>query len=177
MVAEDGSQLGIMSNTEALALAQERGLDLVEISPTARPPVCKIMDYGKFKYEEAKQARRARRNQHVMAVKEIKLRPKIDDHDYTFKINHAREFLTKRDKVKFTLMFRGREMVHKDIARKILESAIKDLADVGLVEIPAREEGRTMTMYMIPKKEVGQPPRPAAAPKPDKPKEDGNAQA
>jgi translation initiation factor IF-3 len=153
VIDEAGNQLGIMTNTEALSLAQERGMDLVEISPTARPPVCKIMDYGKFKYEESKQARKARKNQHVMLIKEVKLRPKIDDHDYNFKVNHARDFLSHKDKVKFTVTFRGREMVHMDQGRKILENVVKDLADIGAVEIPARVEGRTMTLYMIPKKE------------------------
>jgi translation initiation factor IF-3 len=154
VIDDDGSQLGIMSNTEALALAQDRGLDLVEISPSARPPVCKIMDYGKFKYEENKQARKARKHQHVMLVKEIKLRPKIDDHDYEFKVNHARAFLAHRDKVKFTVTFRGREMVHLDFGRRILDNVIKDLADIGVVEVPARVEGRTMTLFMIPRKDA-----------------------
>jgi translation initiation factor IF-3 len=181
VIDADGSQLGIMSNTDALALAQERGLDLVEISPTARPPVCKIMDFGKFKYEEAKQARRARKNQHVQAIKEIKLRPKIDEHDYRFKVNHAREFLGHRDKVKFTIMFRGREMVHMELGRRILDNAVKDLADIGVVETPARVEGRTMTLYMIPRKDLPAP-APKAAPATSraggKPGEDvGNAEA
>jgi translation initiation factor IF-3 len=154
-----------MTNTDALALAQEKGLDLVEISPTARPPVCKIMDYGKFKYEESKQARKARKNQHVMTIKEIKMRPKIDDHDYNFKVNHAREFLTHRDKVKFTVMFRGREMVHMELGKRILDSAVKELADIGIVEVPAKVEGRTMTLYMVPRKDLPAPaPKPAGAP-------------
>jgi len=131
VIDDEGNQLGIMSNTEALSLAQEKGMDLVEISPTARPPVCKIMDYGKFKYEESKQARKARRNQHVMQIKEVKLRPKIDDHDYDFKVNHAREFLSHRDKVKFTVTFRGREMVHMELGRRILDDVVKDLAHEG----------------------------------------------
>ena len=165
VIDADGSQLGIMTNTDALTLAQEKGLDLVEISPTARPPVCKIMDFGKFKYEESKQARKARKNQHIMVIKEIKLRPKIDEHDYNFKVNHAREFLTHRDKVKFTVMFRGREMVHMELGRRILDNAVKDLTDIGIVEVPARVEGRTMTLYMVPKKDAP-PPAPKAAPAP-----------
>jgi translation initiation factor IF-3 len=191
VIDEAGNQLGIMSNTEALSMAQERGLDLVEISPTARPPVCKIMDYGKFKYEESKQARKARKNQHVMLIKEVKLRPKIDDHDYNFKVNHARHFLTHKDKVKFTVTFRGREMVHMDQGRKILDDVVKDLADIGVVEIPPRVEGRTMTLYMIPKKETpggagaakpaaGEAPRREGPPAPrpaaqEPPKTGGNA--
>lgn len=169
VIDEEGNQLGIMSNLEALNLAQERMLDLVEISPTARPPVCKIMDFGKFKYEENKQARKARKHQHVMLVKEIKLRPKIDDHDYEFKVNHARTFLSHKDKVKFTVTFRGREMVHMEYGRRILEGVVKDLADIGVVEIPARVEGRTMTLYMIPKKEAAGP-APSRSPAPEAPK-------
>lgn len=151
VIDEAGNQLGIMSNTEALSLAQDKGLDLVEISPTARPPVCKIMDFGKFKYEESKQARKARKNQHVMQIKEVKLRPKIDDHDYNFKVVHARNFLEGRDKVKFTVTFRGREMVHMELGRRILDDVVKDLADIGTVEVPPRVEGRTMTLIMIPR--------------------------
>jgi translation initiation factor IF-3 len=170
VIDESGTQLGIMSNTEALSLAQERGLDLVEISPTARPPVCKIMDYGKFKYEESKQARKARKSQHVMLIKEVKLRPKIDDHDYNFKVNHARDFLSHRDKVKFTVTFRGREMVHMDQGRRILEDVVKDLADIGIVESPARVEGRTMTLIMIPKKDsTGAGPSAKAVPEAARP--------
>lgn len=164
VIDDEGNQLGIMSNTEALAMAQEKGMDLVEISPTARPPVCKIMDYGKFKYEESKQARKARKNQHVMQIKEVKLRPKIDDHDYNFKVNHARDFLSHRDKVKFTVTFRGREMVHMELGRRILDDVVKDLADIGTVEVPPRVEGRTMTLIMIPKPQTTAPaPRPATA--------------
>lgn len=165
VIDEAGNQLGIMSNTEALSLAQEKGLDLVEISPTARPPVCKIMDFGKFKYEESKQARKARKNQHVMQIKEVKLRPKIDDHDYNFKVNHARNFLEHRDKVKFTVTFRGREMVHMELGRRILDDVVKDLADIGTVEVPPRVEGRTMTLIMIPRPQTVAPaPRAGTAP-------------
>src|SRR5512145_563653 len=114
VIADDGEQAGVLPVREALALAQSRGLDLVEVSPTARPPVCRIMDYGKFKYEQNRRARKARKKQHVMHLKEIKMRPKIDEHDYGFKMDHARQFLAARDKVKFTITFRGREMAHPE---------------------------------------------------------------
>ena len=114
---------------EALTLAQSRGLDLVEVSPTARPPVCRIMDYGKFKYEQNRRARKAKKKQHQMQLKEIKMRPKIDEHDYDFKVNHARDFLGGRDKVKVTVTFRGREMAHQEIGHKLIQRVLADLAD------------------------------------------------
>ena len=132
-------------------MAQEKGLDLVEVSPTARPPVCRIMDYGKFKYEQSKRERKAKKKQHVVHLKEVKLRPKIDDHDYGFKMDHAREFLNERNKVKFTIMFRGREMAHQDIGRRLIDQIINDLAEIAAIETPARSEGRTLTMVMQPK--------------------------
>ena len=132
-------------------MAQAKGLDLVEVSPTARPPVCRIMDFGKFKYEQNRKARKAKKKQHVTHLKEIKMRPKIDDHDYGFKMDHAREFLTERDKVKFTIMFRGREMAHQDIGHRLVQRIITDLGDSATVEIPARSEGRTLTMVVMPK--------------------------
>ena len=151
MIAEDGSQLGILPVREALALAQEKSLDLVEVSPTARPPVCRIMDYGKFKYEQSKRERTARKKQHVQQLKEVKLRPKIDDHDFDFKIQHAREFLTARDKVKVTLTFRGREMAHPELGHQMMQRVIADLADLGTPESIPRSEGRTLVMVVMPK--------------------------
>ena len=127
VIGEDGSQLGILPVREALALAQEKSLDLVEVSPTARPPVCRIMDYGKFKYEQSKRERTARKKQHVQQLKEVKLRPKIDDHDFDFKIQHAREFLAARDKVKVTLTFRGREMAHPELGHQMMQRVIASL--------------------------------------------------
>src|SRR5947207_1242625 len=110
VIGDDGSQVGVVTVREALTMAQSKGLDLVEVSPTARPPVCRIMDFGKFKYEQSRKARKAKKKQHVTHLKEIKMRPKIEGHDYEFKMDHARQFLNARDKVKFTIMFRGREM-------------------------------------------------------------------
>ena len=143
--------MGILGIREALAYAQERNLDLVEVSPTSKPPVCRVMDYGKFKYETNKKQQKAKKKQHASQLKEVKLRPKIEQHDYQFKVNHAREFLGHHDKVKFTVTFRGREMAHQDAGRRLLDKAIKDLEDVGQVEIPARMEGRNMVLLMVPR--------------------------
>ena len=151
VIADDGQQVGVLPVREALSMAQSRGLDLVEVSPTARPPVCRIMDYGKFKYEQNRRARKAKKKQHQMQLKEIKMRPKIEGHDYTFKIQHAREFLMGRDKVKFTITFRGREIAHQDIGMKLIQKAISELADVALVESVPRSEGRTLTAVLMPK--------------------------
>ena len=151
LIGDDGSQIGVVPVREALAMAQAKNLDLVEVSPTARPPVCRIMDYGKFKYEESRKARKAKKKQHVVQLKEIKMRPKIEDHDYGFKMDHAKEFLNERNKVKFTIMFRGREMAHQDIGRRLLDQIIADLAEIAAIETPARSEGRTLTMVMQPK--------------------------
>ncbi|MFI5371672.1 MAG: translation initiation factor IF-3 [Candidatus Eisenbacteria bacterium] len=151
VIGEDGSQVGVVATREALAMAQSRGLDLVEVSPTARPPVCRIMDYGKYKYEQNRRARKAKKNQHVMHLKEIKMRPKIDEHDYGFKMDHARAFLAERDKVKFTITFRGREMAHQEIGQALVQRIIADLNEIAQVEQNARSEGRTLTMVMMPK--------------------------
>ena len=150
----DGEQLGVMPTEEALKMAEEKELDLVEVSPTAKPPVCRIVDYGKYKYEKSKQARQTKKKQHTVQVKEIKLRPKIEEHDYQFKKRHAEEFLSKAHKVKFTVIFRGRELDHKELGARILQRMVKDLAHVGLVERPAIFEGRLMTMFMAPQPQV-----------------------
>jgi translation initiation factor IF-3 len=155
VIADDGEQAGVLPVREALALAQSRGLDLVEVSPTARPPVCRIMDYGKFKYEQNRRARKARKKQHVMHLKEIKMRPKIDEHDYGFKMDHARAFLAERDKVKFTITFRGREMAHPEHGHKLIQRIIAELVELATVETPPRAEGRMLTMVMMPKPPKG----------------------
>jgi translation initiation factor IF-3 len=155
VIGDDGSQVGVLPTREALQLAQSKGLDLVEVSPTARPPVCRIMDYGKFKYEQNRRARKAKKKQHQMQLKEVKMRPKIDDHDYDFKMNHARDFLNGRDKVKFTITFRGREIAHQDIGHVLIQKIIAELTDVSTVESPPRSEGRSLTTVLMPK-----PPKP-----------------
>jgi translation initiation factor IF-3 len=151
VINDDGEQLGVLPTSEALAMAEERGLDLVEVSPKARPPVCKIMDYGKYMYQLNKRAKEARKRQHVTVVKEVKMRPKIEPHDYDFKLRHAREFLGEGDKVKVTVNFRGRELAHKDLGRRLMERAVEDLADVANVEVAIRSEGRSMIMVLAPK--------------------------
>ncbi|MDH5315003.1 MAG: translation initiation factor IF-3 [Gemmatimonadota bacterium] len=151
VIGANGDQLGVLAVDEALALAEERGLDLVEVAPTARPPVVKIMDYGKFKFEEAKAARAAKKKQHVIQVKEVKYRPGIDDHDFDFKTRHAREFLQEGNKVKVTMMFRGRQMARPDMGKAVLDRVAEALADVGKVEFEAKLEGRNMTMVLAPK--------------------------
>ena len=166
VIGDDGEQVGVLPVREALAMAQSKGLDLVEVSPTARPPVCRIMDYGKFKYEQNRRARKAKKKQHQMQLKEIKMRPKIEEHDYAFKVQHAREFLEGRDKVKFTVTFRGREIAHQDIGRKLIERAIADLAEVASVESPPRSEGRTLNAVLMPKPPKPGGPTPGATPKP-----------
>ncbi len=137
---------------QARAAAAERGLDLVEVAPTARPPVVRIMDYGKYKYEQARKARESKKKQHQVKVKEIKLRPKIDDHDLDFKRGHARRFLGEGNKVKVTMRFRGREMTHTELGLAVLERFAAALADCGQIEEGARLEGRNMTMVLAPKR-------------------------
>ena len=151
MIAPDGEQLGVLSIEEALAAAVERGLDLVEVAPLARPPVAKIMDYGKFKFEQAKAARAAKKKQHVIHLKEVKFRPGIDDHDFAFKTRHAREFITDGNKVKVTMMYRGRQMAHLDLGSGVLDRVAHELNDVAKIEQEPKLEGRNMSMVLAPK--------------------------
>ena len=152
MVDAEGEQVGIVSIEDARAAAAERGLDLVEVAPLARPPVCRIMDYGKYKYEQARKSRESKKKQHQVKVKEIKLRPKIEDHDVNFKAGHARRFLDEGNKVKLTMRFRGREMTHTELGAEVLERFAGLLSDVGQVEEKARLEGRNMSMVLAPTK-------------------------
>ncbi|MBX6363439.1 MAG: translation initiation factor IF-3 [Gemmatimonadetes bacterium] len=152
VIGADGSQLGIMSVEEALASAENEGLDLVEVAPTARPPVVRIMDYGKFKYEQARKAREARKKQHHIQIKEVKFRPGIEPHDFEFKVRHARRFLEEGNKVKATMMFRGRQMAHPELGREVLTRVAQSLEDVGRVESEPMMEARTMTMILGPRK-------------------------
>ena len=137
-----------MPPPQALAIAKQKGLDLVEISPTAVPPVCRIMDFGKYQYQEQKRARDAKKHQRVIEVKEIKFRPKVDEHDYQFKKKHIERFLSDGDKVKATIFFRGREMAHPEIGRRILERLIGELADVAMTENSPRQEGNQMHVIL-----------------------------
>ena len=152
VIGAEGEQLGILQRNEAIAMAREIGCDLVEVSSNATPPVCRIMDYGKFKYEQQKKKQDAKKRQAVVQVKEIKVRPKTDEHDYETKLKHIRSFLEDGDRCKVTVFFRGREIVHKDRGIEILERIVKDLEDVGKVEQEPRPEGRTLQMLVVPKK-------------------------
>ncbi len=151
LISEDGEQLGIMSSEEALALAAEKDLDLVKIAPTANPPVCKIMDYGKFRFEKAKKEKEARKNQKIIEIKEIRLSLNIDTHDFDFKLKNARKFIAEGNKLKVSIRFRGREMAHPELGTEIMDKAVQALEDVAVVDKPAKLEGRQMLMFMSPK--------------------------
>ncbi|ASC72932.1 Translation initiation factor IF-3 [Halomicronema hongdechloris C2206] len=152
VISTDGEQLGIMSPSDAIRLAEERQLDLVLVSDKATPPVCRIMDYGKYKFEQEKRAREAKKRQHNADVKEVKMRYKIDEHDYKVRVKHAQRFLKSGDKVKATVMFRGREIQHTDLAEELLRQMANDLADVAEVQQAPKREGRNMMMMLSPKK-------------------------
>jgi translation initiation factor IF-3 len=164
VIDEDGAQLGIMPPTQALMLAEEKGLDLVEIAATANPPVCRIMNSGKFFYQQAKRDAEARKHQRHIKIKEVKFRPKVDEHDFAFKRRNVERFLLDGNKVKSLVIFRGREIVHSEIGREILNRLAVELGDTVLVESPPRQEGNTMVQILAPKKEA--PVRPKAAAKP-----------
>ena len=151
LIANDGEQLGVMSAREAQKLADEAGLDLVKISPKAKPPVCKIIDYGKYKYEQVRKEKEAKKKQKVIDIKEIRLSPNIDTNDLNTKIGAARKFLTKGDRVKITLRFRGREMAHMNNSKHILDDIAQSLSDIAVVEKAPKVEGRSMTMFLAPK--------------------------
>jgi len=168
VIDDDGAQLGIMTPQQALTIAEEKGLDLVEIAATATPPVCRIMNSGKYFYQQAKRESEARKHQRHIQVKEVKFRPKIDEHDFQFKKRNVERFLNDGNKVKSTVIFRGREMVHSDIGRKILQRLAAELGEAALVEVPPRLEGMTMVQILAPKKE--------AQAKSTKPKGDGKAE-
>ena len=151
LIDENGEMIGVLSIRDALYRAYQAGLDLLEISPNAVPPVCKITDYGKFKYEQQKKANEARKKQKVVEIKEIKVRPNIDDHDYEVKMKQAKSFIGEGDKVKVTLRFRGREMAHQELGMKLLDRVREDLGERAKMEQTPKMEGRQMTMVMAPK--------------------------
>ena len=165
MIDDEGNQIGILPPYEALKMAREKNLDLVEISPTATPPVCRIMDYGKFLYQQEKKEREAKKHQKVIVVKEVKFRINVDDHDYETKKNHVLRFLDEGDKVKATIFFRGREMTRTGLGREILERLIKDVEEKGMVEFRPRQEGNTLHAILAPKKVEQQKQSKPAAPK------------
>jgi translation initiation factor IF-3 len=148
----EGKQLGIMTIQDALRQASEAGLDLVEVAPNSSPPVCRVMDYGKFRYQQSKKMQVARKHQAVLQLKEIRLRPKTDEHDLQVKLRHIRKFLEENNKVKITMMFRGREIAYAEIGRKIMEGLIQELGDIGTVDQQPKLEGRNMVMIVAPKK-------------------------
>ena len=152
VIGESGEQLGIMSSREALQLAEEAGVDLVKIAPTAKPPVCKLVDYGKYKYELTRKEKEAKKKQRVIEIKEIRLSPNIDTNDLNTKVNAARKFLSKGDRVKITLRFRGREMAHMANSKHILDDFAQALSDVCVVEKAPKVEGRSMTMFLTEKR-------------------------
>ncbi len=150
LIDADGRQVGIVATDKARDMAYEKGLDLVEVQADARPPVCRIMDYGKYKYDKSKRERAAKKKQHAQTVKEMRFSAKISDHDYGYKMKHVREFLLKKDKVKITVRFRGREITHIDLGEEVLEKLKKDVADIARVEQESKLEGRFLTMMLAP---------------------------
>ena len=158
VIGPDGTQVGILETADALRMAREEGLDLVEISPKAVPPVCKIMDYGRFKYEMAKKEREERAKRTVIEVKEMKFRPKTDDHDFDFKVKHIREFLQDGNKAKLVIQFRGREIVHPEVGQQVLKRVVETLSDVAQVEQAPMMEGRRMLMIIGPKSSAAKRP-------------------
>jgi translation initiation factor IF-3 len=154
VIDDEGAQIGVMKTPDALAFAQERDLDLVEVAPEARPPVCRVLDYSKYKYEQAQKLKQARKHQQQITVREIKFRPKIAQHDYDTKKHHVERFLRHKDKVKVTIMFRGREVTHPERGTMILDRLAEELSELGVVEQRPMQEGRNMTMMMAPSKAV-----------------------
>ncbi len=153
VIGENGEQLGIMSAKEAQKLADDAELDLVKIAPTAKPPVCKIIDYGKYRYEQARKEKEARKKQKTVEIKEIRLTPNIDENDLNTKVNNARKFISKGNKVKITLRFRGREMAHMQANRYILENVAESLSDIAVIDRPIKQEGRTLTIFLAEKRD------------------------
>jgi translation initiation factor IF-3 len=154
VIDDEGNQVGVMQTADALTFAQERDLDLVEVAPEARPPVCRVLDYSKYKYEQAQKVKQAKKHQQQITVREIKFRPKIAEHDYDTKKHHVERFLKHKDKVKVTIMFRGREVTHPERGTMILDRLAEELAELGVVEQRPMQEGRNMTMMMAPSKAV-----------------------
>ena len=150
LIGSEGEQLGVVGRNEAIEMAREKGMDLVEVAATADPPVARIMDYGRFKYEQQKKKQEAKKRQVVVHIKEIKMRPKTDEHDYQTKLNHVKRFLDEGDRVKVTIFFRGREIVHKERGATVLDRVIEDTKEVAKVEQEARAEGRTLQIMLVP---------------------------
>lgn len=154
LISDQGNQVGVISLAEALSTAENAGLDLVEISPNANPPVCKIMDFGPYHYQKERKLRESRKKQHIVQTKEVKFGPNTEEHDYNFKKTNALKFLKQHNKVKFTVRFRGRQLAHKDIGFKLLDRIKEDLKDLIEIDSPAKSEGRTISMIASPKKDI-----------------------
>jgi translation initiation factor IF-3 len=169
VIGADGSQVGILPTHEALRLAEEQGLELVEVNPRAAPPVCKVMDFGKFKYETSKKEKASRKHQSTIVLKEIKLRPKTDDHDFDFKVKHIRRFLQEGNKCKLVVVFRGREIVHPEMGQVMLDQVVKSVSDLAMVEQRSMMEGRRMVMVIGPRGGVIRPPAGPSGPAPGGP--------
>jgi translation initiation factor IF-3 len=163
LIDENGEQVGIVATNDALERARERDLDLVEVAPNSKPPVCRILDYSKYKYEQEQKAKQARKHQQQTNVREIKLRPKIAQHDYETKRGHVERFLKQQDKVKVTIMFRGREQSHPERGRMLLDRLLEDVSEIGVLEQPPLQEGRNMTMLLGPSRGAGQENEAAAS--------------
>ncbi len=176
LIGPDGSQVGIRPTADALTLARELDLDLVEVAPLANPPVCRIMDYGKFRYEEAQKAKESRKKTTHVTVKEVKFRPKIGQGDFNTKVRHMREFLEDGHKVKVTLQFRGREVAHPELGSRILDAVLEQLGELARVETQARLEGRNMTMVLSPEKKTKKTDKQAGTIEADKPAADASAE-
>lgn len=153
LVSDTGEQMGIVSIDEALRAAMEKGFDLVEIAPSAKPPVCRLMDYGKFKFEQSKREKEARKKQKIISIKEVKMRPNIEEHDFQVKARNARKFLASGDKVKFSIMFRGRQITHPELGEKLSLKLAEELSDICTIEKAPKVEGRNMVMILVPKTE------------------------
>ncbi len=151
LVSEDGEQLGIVPIREALAIAEEKSVDLVEVAPSAKPPVCRLMDYGKFKFEQSKREKESRKKQKIISIKEVKMRPNIEEHDFQVKAKNARKFLAAGDKLKFTIMFRGRQVTHPELGEKLCIKLAQELSDISAIEKHPKLEGRNMVMILVPK--------------------------
>jgi translation initiation factor IF-3 len=151
VINDDGEQLGIMTNTAALSAARDAGLDLVEVAPEAAPPVCRIMDFGRYKYQQSKKLSESRKKTNTIEIKEVKFRPKTGEHDYQFKLRNIQKFLTDKNKIKVSLIFKGREITHSNLGLELMERVIKDIAEIGHPEQMPRLEGRTMVMIISPK--------------------------
>jgi translation initiation factor IF-3 len=169
LIAEDGEQLGVRPLPDALTIARERELDLVEVAPDANPPVCRIMDFNRWVYEQQQRRKESRKRATSVVIKEMKFRPKIDVHDYTTKMRHVERFLSEGNKVKLTIMFRGREMAHPELGLRILERIADEVSEIAIVESSPRQDGRNMTMVLHPTTKGGRKPKPPAEPKPTRP--------